>query len=89
MIAAIVRDGVTDRELQKAKNGARADYISGFKTNVGVANQLGYYEVIFGDYRESLQVMDGIASVTADDVRRAAEQYLDPRGRTVVTLIPE
>jgi zinc protease len=85
----IAEHGVTEEELQKAKNNAQTDYVNNFKTNVGIANRLGYYEVIHGDYRKSFDVLDTFGKVTGDDIRRVAATYLGERLRTVVTLIPE
>jgi zinc protease len=85
----IAENGVTEEELQKAKNNAQTDYVNNFKTNVGIANRLGYYEVIHGDYRKSFDVLAAFGKVTGDDIRRVAAKYLGDRLRTVVTLIPE
>lgn len=85
----IADNGVTEEELQKAKNTAQVDYVNNFKTNVGVANRLGFYEMIHGDYRKSFGVLDVFGKVTGDDIRRVASRYLNERARTVVTLVPE
>jgi predicted Zn-dependent peptidase len=85
----IAENGVTEEELQKAKNSAQVDYVNNFKTNVGIANRLGYYEVIHGDYRKSFDVLEKFGKVTGDDIRRVAAAYLGERMRTVVTLVPE
>jgi predicted Zn-dependent peptidase len=89
VIRDIAQQGVTDQELQKAKNTKQVDYASQFKTNVGVASRLGYYEVVAEGYRKSFEVLDHIAAVTAADVQRVARQYLTERRRTVVILVPE
>jgi len=89
IIDDIAQHGVTAEELQKAKNTAQADYADGFKTNVGVAGRLGFYEVIHGDYRKSLTVLDRYTAVTVADIQRVAGQYLTERKRTVVILVPE
>jgi len=89
IINDIVQNGVTAEELQKAKNITQVDYVNEFKTHTGIANRLGYYEVIHGDYRKSFTAMDRYTSVTADDVRRVAARYLHGRAKTVVVLVPE
>ena len=85
----IAAKGVSDEELQKAKNIAESDYISQFETNQGIAGRLGYYEVAYGDYRKSFQVTDQYARITTDDIKRVAEKYLGQRRRTIVVLVPE
>ncbi|MFN0157414.1 MAG: M16 family metallopeptidase [Bacteroidota bacterium] len=89
IIDDIIENGVTMEELQKARNTAQADYVNQFKTNVGIANRLGYYEVIHGGYKKSFDVLKYLEGVTADDIRRVAKQYLQRRKRTVIILVPE
>jgi len=89
VIDSIVRDGVSEKELQKAKNRALVDYVNAFKTNVGIASRMGHYDVVWGDYRKAFEMVDHYNAVTTDDVRRVAATYLVPDGRTVITLVPE
>lgn len=89
ILEEIAKNGVSEEELQKAKNAAQVDYVNQFKTNVGVANRLGYYEVIYGDYQTSFKVLERISQVMVDDIRRVAAKYFSDRTRTVVILVPE
>ncbi len=89
IINEIVEEGVSVEELQKAKNTALSDYVDQFKTNQGIASRLGFYEVIYGDYKKSFGVSDEYARVTVDDIKRVATRYFIERRRTVVILIPE
>ena len=89
IIDDITKNGVTDEELQKAKNVAAVDYVNEFKTNVGVAGRLGYYEVVHGSYKRSFEVLEQYGRVTGDDIKRVAARYLSERKRTVVILVPE
>ena len=89
IINKITEDGVSEEELQKAKNTAQTDYVDNFKTNQGVAGRLGYYEVVYGNYKKSFTVSDEYAKVTAEDIKRVAAKYLNERKRTVIILIPE
>ena len=89
ILEEIKRSGVSDEELQKAKNTAQVDYVRQFKTNQGRGFILGYYEVIYGDYKKALDVVKKYEAVTKNDIQRAAKEYFTDRHRTVVTLIPE
>jgi predicted Zn-dependent peptidase len=89
IIDAIAEKGVAEEELRKANNTAQMDYISEFKTNVGIANRLAYYEVIYGDYNKSFEVLDRYAAVTVEHIKRVAREYFSKRARTVVVLVPE
>lgn len=89
IIDEIAKNGVTEEELQKAKNVSQVDYVNEFKTNVGVANRLGYYEVVYGDYKKSFQVTEQYSRVTVEDVKRVAAVYFTEKARTVIVLVPE
>lgn len=80
---------VTERELQKAKNTALADFYRTIKSIDGRANALGTYEVIFGDYRLLFSASERINKVTREDVQRVAQKYFTDLGRTVAVLVPE
>jgi zinc protease len=80
---------VEERELQKAKNNAVAEFYRAMRTIDGKANALGTYDVIFGDYRKLYQTVDTINRVTRGDVQRVARKYLNARNRTVAILVPE
>lgn len=85
----IKAEGPTERELQKAKNLLEASFVKGMKTNNGVAQTLGYYEHIFGDYSKMFSTIDKYRAVTLDDCKRVAAKYFVPEKRTVAVLVPE
>ncbi len=76
-------------ELDKAKNQLAAGYIFGLQTIDGIAQQLGQYQYVQGDWREFLKGASRYLAVTAADVRRVAEKYLVDTNLTVVTLQPK
>ena len=82
-------EGPAPRELEKAKNQIEADFVRGLKTNHGVGGQLGFYEHVYGDWRQMFGAMDRVRAVRAEDCRRVARAVFDARRRTVVTLVPE
>ncbi|MCP3142167.1 M16 family metallopeptidase [Pyxidicoccus xibeiensis] len=84
----LARDGITERELQKAQNNLRADHIRGLATNSGRAHSLGHYEALLGDWRSLLTLPSAYASITNEQVKAAAAKYFAPERRSVVTLVP-
>ena len=84
----IAADGVTDIELQKAKNTLRAHFLHEIATNNGRAHAIGNYETLLGDWRESLRTLDRYGAVTNADVKRVAAKVFTPKNRSVVTLVP-
>ncbi len=88
VVARLAAEPVPADELAKAKNVLRADFVKGLKTVSGKANQLGYFQTVFGDYRAMFGLEKAWDAVSADDVRRVAGAYLQPTKRTVVVLEP-
>lgn len=80
---------VEERELRKAKNQLLADYFRELKTIANKANFIGNFETFQGDWRKVNDYASTVEAVTAEDVKRVAAAYLNPRNRTVATLIPE
>jgi predicted Zn-dependent peptidase len=79
---------VDERDLARAKRQMRADYVRGLQRVSGKANQLGFFDVVFGDYRAMFALEDQWNAVTAADVQRVAKKYLVPAKRTVVEVDP-
>jgi zinc protease len=88
-IARIQGGGVSDAELEKAKNVGLVRFYHEVQTINARANTIGTYEIFFGDYRKLFEAAKNYAAVTKEDVQRAARAYLGERNRTVATLLPE
>jgi zinc protease len=80
---------VTAAELDKAKNQLAAGYIFGLQTVDGIAQALGQYQYVYGDWREFLKGAQRYLQVTAKDVERVAEKYLIDTNLTLVALQPQ
>jgi zinc protease len=87
-VAALARGPVTPEELARAKRVLRMELVKGIKTDSGKANQLGFFEVVLGDYRKLFDLEASWDAVTAADVQRVASTYLVPARRTRVVLEP-
>ncbi len=70
--------------LSRVKAKIRASVIRGLDSNPGMAEQLTFYYVNYGDWRKLFTGIEDINKVTADDVQRVARQYFTPESRTVV-----
>jgi zinc protease len=81
--------GITDLELEKAKNIRLVEFYNQMRTINGRANTIGTYEVFFGDYNKLFDAAKNYAAVTKEDVQRVAKKYFGPNNRTVATLIPD
>jgi zinc protease len=83
------KGGITDQELEKAKNIRLAEFFRQMKTISGKSNIIGIYDVFLGDFHKLFNAADNYAKVSKQDVQRVAQQFLNEKNRTVATLIPE
>ena len=82
-------DPVTPVELDKAKNQLAAGYIFALQTVDGIAQELGQYQYVHGDWREFLKGASRYLAVSAAEIRRVAAKYLIDTNLTLVTLQPK
>lgn len=82
----IKKDGVNETELQKIKNIKLMDFYSQVETINGKSNNIGTYEVFFGDYRKMFDAPAAYNKVTAEDIRKVVTKYFTKANRTVGIL---
>jgi predicted Zn-dependent peptidase len=87
-IARIVREGVTEAELSRARNQYRARFVRTLQTAMGKAETLQRYALYFDDPAALRTDLDRYLAVSVADVNRVARQYLTPQNRAVVITIP-
>ena len=73
--------------LERVKTKIRAGLIRSLDSNSGLAEQLTYYHVNYGNWRKLFTGIEEINRVSADDVQRVARQYFTTESRTVVSTI--
>jgi predicted Zn-dependent peptidase len=87
--AKILTEGVTDAEIEKARNQALSSHVRGLTTNQNRAEELLTYAALEGDHRRLFNVFEAYDQVTAEDVNRVAHECLASTNRTVAVLVPE
>ncbi|UAA38457.1 insulinase family protein [Paraneptunicella aestuarii] len=85
-IARVAKHGVTEEELQRAKNQREVAFYRDIATISDRANLLGNYEIYHGSYRKMFSAPNDFAKVTAADIQRVAATYLTKKNRTVGVL---
>ena len=85
-IDRLVAGGVTAEELAGVKARSRADFIRGLDSNAGLAQQLTYFQMLTGDWRNMFRQVDKIEAVTLGDVQRVAQQIFQVTNRTVAAI---
>jgi len=88
-LAKVKKEGITPREFEKAMNSVRSDFYMGLQTISGKANQLGTYELLYGDFGKLFTVMDDYAAVKIEQIPEVAKKYFTENSKTVGKLIPE
>jgi len=85
-IDKIKKDGIKTTELQKVKNQKLIEFYNQIETINGKSNNIGTYEVFFGDYKKMFDAPQAYEKVTVDDIRRVADTYFKKSNRTVGIL---
>ncbi|AFZ04312.1 processing peptidase [Calothrix sp. PCC 6303] len=78
-IAKLIKKGVTEEEVTRAKAQLAAGIVLGNRDITNQAMQLGNDEIITGDYRFIDTYLSAINQVTVQDVQRVANIYLQPQ----------
>ena len=77
---------VSDDELQMVKTRAKANLIRQLADNEGLAQQLAYYQLRYGDWRELFRSVDRFDKVAKPDIRRIANKTFVESNRTVAII---
>jgi predicted Zn-dependent peptidase len=85
-VERIIAKGVTADELQKVKNQKLVGIYRNQETINGKAQQLGNYEVFFGDYKKMFDAPEQYRKLTVADIQRVAAKYLTKSQRTIGVL---
>jgi zinc protease len=83
-LAGLVRDGILESELEKAKNRLELGFLHGMETASGKAEQIGFYETVLGDAGKIFEQLDSYRKVTRDELVSVATRLLLPERRTTI-----
>ena len=87
-LAAVAADGITEAELERARNLATVGLWRKLAAIEGKAQLLGEYEVFHGDWARLFEAPARIAAVSTQEIRAVAREILDERRRTLGVLVP-
>lgn len=82
-------EGISERELQRAKNQFARDYVIGRTSVQDKATHLAHGEVLHSDITTTDGEFDIFQSITRADVQRVATTYFTPERRVVVHIMPK
>ena len=87
-ISNVIKNGVTQRELQRAQNLYKASFLNRLASVLGKAEVLNSYNYFVGNPDYVQQDAARYERVTTADVQRVARTYLG-RPKIVLTVVPE
>ena len=73
-VEKVKKEGLTEEEIQKAKNKGEAAFIRGLASTSGLASRVGRADLMRG-WRSILTDLDDLKKVTNDDIKRVAAAY--------------
>jgi len=88
-ISKLIKDGVSDFELEKVKNQIEAYKIRELQSMTHIADSFNQGATYFDDPGYINTDIDHYSSINLDDVNSFTKNYLDRSNRTIITYIPK
>jgi zinc protease len=85
-IQKVQNEGIGAAELQKIKNQKLVELYLQLETINGKSNNLGTYEVYFGNYQKLFDAPEAYNKLTVTDIQKVAQKYFRKSNRTVGVL---
>lgn len=77
-IRKIQESGVSQDEVDRIKTGSLADFLYGLRSNAEYADNLTYFQLIYGDHNRLFDKIELLNQITKEDVQKAARDLLKP-----------
>ena len=84
----IVREGITEGELQKARNLRIAAFWRRLQTISGKASSLGSFEVYTGDHENLFAIPEQLSAITPAELQKVAAEVFRTENMTIGVLRP-
>jgi len=80
---------ISEEEFKKLKNQVENDFVSGNTSVRGLAENLANYHVYYGDANLINTEIDRYMKVSREDIKNAANKYLNDENRVVLYYLPK
>jgi len=88
-IQAICKNGISEQELEKAKNNYIMSITQNFSSMMGVAENLAFFNLYYGNAGEINNEIGRIERITKEDVQRVAQTYFQDQPSVSLEWLPE
>jgi zinc protease len=88
LIADLAQKGLTPAELTRAKTAWRSQWLRAQQGNGSLADAYAWHEISGLGYDAYKALPEKIAAVSAKDIQRAAQRYLDVKQAVIVRVMP-
>ncbi|AGA78045.1 M16 family metallopeptidase [Echinicola vietnamensis] len=89
LIKQVQEEGVSESDFEKLQNIIENDVVSSNSTLSGIAQSLSQSHVFFGHTSHINEVLEKYRSVSREDLKRVANEYLTLDGRVVLYYLPK
>ena len=88
-IEKIINEGITEKELKKAKKKLKAGFAENSETVSDIGETIGFYMTVCNKLECVEEYIEVIDKITLEDIKAAAKQYLDINHAVISVLMPE
>ena len=84
-----LKDGITERELNKARKKLKSQFASEAETVSEIGETIGYYMTVCDDLDLAEQYIPTCESITTEDLENTAKKFLDINNAVISVLCPK
>lgn len=88
-IIKLQNEMITDREFQKLQNTFENQFVNANSSVSGIAESLATYNVLYGDTDLINEEIEIYRSITPEDIKRVANEYLKENQRAEIYYLPK
>jgi len=88
-IDKIQKELISEKDYEKLLNKFESQFVNSNSTVEGIANSLAEYYTFYGDTNLINSEIDIYRSITREEIRAAAQKYLNPNQRLTLNYLPE
>jgi zinc protease len=89
VLSTVKQNGIDEKDLQKLINIKETQLVNGFGSVANIAQSLAQGHVFYGSADYVNSQLDKFRKVTAEDIKRVANQYLNKDSRVVLKYLPK